>query len=540
MPSIIIDKKPSGEYIRIVESYRDQNGKPRTKTLYSLGRVDSFSPESLKRMGQRLYELGGGDLKDLLGDQVTEEGRYNYGFLLVYRKILCYYGLDRILDRITKKKKLSYSLTQVVLLLIIERLNDPCSKRSSFYHQEEYLSLPPVSLQHLYRSLDYLADHSDLIQQAIYQTGRDLFNQKLDVVFYDVTTFYFESEIEQEGALRQKGFSKDGKIGSTQVVFAMLIDRYKQPIGYKLYSGDLWEGHTYRQMVENLKKEYEIENIVLVADRGMLSTDNLQATLDQGYEFIMGERLKVLPKPTQARLVNLENYQHEWMSSSTGSQREPINVRYTVLEYNGRKVIATYSEKRAEKDRKEREEKLRKAELLLKNPSQLKKKAHHYYLKNTEGEKYVVDTEKIKRNEKYDGFLAIAYHAQGLTHTEVLDHYHHLYQIEHSFRTFKGYLETRPMFHWTNKRIQGHICLCYIAYSLLNQLQLRLARQGTPFSEQTIRTHLSKMQVSLVKQANQYFYLRSKVTEIVQKILQAVAEKNLPDLFYKDQIFKYL
>lgn len=536
MPSIIIDKKTSGDYIRIVESYRDESGKPCTKTLYSLGRVDSFSPESLKRIGRRLYELGGGDLKDLLGEQVIEEGRYNYGFVLIYRKILNYYGLNRILDRITKKKKLTYSLTEVVLLLLIERLNDPCSKRGSYFHQEEYLGLSNVSLQHLYRSLDYLADHSGLIQQTIFQTGRDLFNQRLDVVFYDVTTFYFESEVVEEGALRQKGFGKDGKIGNTQVVFAMLIDRYKQPIGYKLYSGDLWEGHTYEQMVDSLKKEYQIDNIVLVADRGMLNTNNLQVTQDNGYEFIMGERLKVLPKATQQQLLNLENFRYEWMSNTS----DPVKVRYTVLEYNGRKIIATYSEKRAEKDRKEREEKLLKAELMLKKPAQLKKKAHHYYLKNTEGEKYIVDTEKIKRSEKYDGFLAIAYNAKNLSHEEVLDQYHNLFQIEHSFRTFKGYLETRPMFHWTDKRIEGHICLCYMAYSLLNHLQLKLSKKGTTLTEQTIRTHLSKMQVSLIKQGDHSFYLRSKATEISQILLQVVAEKDLPDLFPKDQIIKYL
>lgn len=536
MPSILIDKKPSGEYIRIVESYRDEAGKPRTRTLYSLGRVDSFSPESLKRMGQRLYELGGGVLKDLLGEAVSEEGRYNYGFLLFYRKIFRHYGLHHIFDRITRKKKLSYSLTEAVLLLLIERLNEPCSKRSSFFHQEEYLGLAPLSLQHLYRSLDYLADHSGLIQQAIFQTGRDLFNQKLDVVFYDVTTFYFESEVEHQGALRQKGFSKDGKIGTTQVVFAMLIDRYKQPIGYKLYHGGLWEGHTYEQMVASLKKEYQIDNIVLVADRGMLNANNIEATLSKGYEFIMGERLKILPQQVQSSLLQLDQYRHEWMSTSS----EPIKVRYTVLNYKDRKIIATYSKKRAEKDRKEREEKLRKAELLLKKPADLKKKARHYYLKNTEGEKYVIDTEKIKRNEKYDGFLAIAYHAKELSNEEVLDHYHHLYQIEHSFRTFKGYLETRPMFHWTDKRIKGHICLCYIAYSLLNHLQLRLTQKGNPLSEQSIRDHLGKMQLSLVKQGEKYFYLRSKLTETHQKLLDTLAEKPLPDLFPNDQIIKYL
>jgi hypothetical protein len=260
MASIIIDKKKSGDYIRIVESYRE-NGKPKTRTLYTLGRVDGFSPGSLKKMGQRLYVLGGGDLKDLLGESVQEEGRYNYGFYLIYQKVFAHYGLDRLVDRIGKRAKLSYSLSQVVLFLLLERLNDPCSKLGSYHHQEEYLGLPQVQLQHIYRSLDYLADHSKLIQQAIFHTGRDLFNQQLDVVFYDVTTFYFESEVEKPESLRQKGFSKDGKIGSTQVVFAMLIDRNKQPIGYRLYSGDTWEGYTYEQMINSLKKEYMIEKV---------------------------------------------------------------------------------------------------------------------------------------------------------------------------------------------------------------------------------------------------------------------------------------
>jgi len=535
MASIIIDKKKSGDYIRIVESYRE-NGKPKTRTLYTLGRVDSFSPGSLKKMGQRLYVLGGGDLKDLVGESVQEEGRYNYGFYLIYQKVFAHYGLDRLFDRIGKRAKLSYSLSQVVLFLLLERLNDPCSKLGSYHHQEEYLGLPQVQLQHIYRSLDYLADHSKLIQQTIFHTGRDLFNQQLDVVFYDVTTFYFESEVEKPESLRQKGFSKDGKIGSTQVVFAMLIDRYKQPIGYRLYSGGTWEGHTYEHMINSLKKEYMIEKVILVADRGMLNTDNIQATEDNGYEFIMGERLKVLPKAIQRQLLDLQQYEHEWISTSS----DPIRVRFRVIEYKGRKIIGTFSARRAEKDRMEREEKIRKAELLLRNPSQLKKKARHYFLKNLEGEKYIIDQDKIKQNEKYDGFLAIAYNAKNLTTEQVLDQYHHLYQIEHSFRTFKGYLETRPMFHWTDKRIAGHICLCYMAYSLLINLKMRLAKQGIPLSEDTIRTTLVKMQVSLIKQADNYFYLRSKTTEQTHQLLKAVSAKPIPDLFPKQQIVNYL
>lgn len=211
-----------------------------------------------------------------------------------------------------------------------------------------------------------------------------------------------------------------------------------------------------------------------------------------------------------------------------------------LLEHEGRKLIATYSEKRAEKDRKEREEKLRKAEQLLKKPSQLKKKALHYFLKNEQGETYVLDAEKIKQSQRYDGFLCIAYRAKDLTHEQVLDHYHHLYQIEHSFRTFKSYLETRPMFHWTDERIAGHICLCYMAYALLNHLKLRPDKQRTPMSEQQMRKALDQMQVSLIRQQDQFYYLRSKQSENTAHLLKAVAEKGLPDLISKDQIIRYL
>lgn len=534
MPSIIIDKKQSGQYIRIVESFRDESGRPKTKTLYSLGRVDSFPAGSLKRMGERLFELGGGDLKQLVSEAAQEEGRFNYGYPLVYGKILAHYGLERLFDRITKKKKLSYSLSKAVLLMLCERLSDPASKRANYFNQQDYLGFPNLSLHHLYRALDHLAAHSELIQQHVFHTGRDLFNQSLDVVFYDVTTFYFDSEVEQEGSLRQKGFGKDGKVGKTQVVFAMLIDRYKQPIGYQLYHGKQWEGHTYEQAIDRLKKKYQVDKVVVVADRGMNTTDNRDFTTEAGYEFIMGERFKNLPQQVQTPLLDLDSYPHKW----TGSAQHPI--QYKTIQHQGRHIIGTYSQVRAKKDRIERENKLEKAKKLLEEPSQFNKKAAHYYLKKTGKEQYEFDLDKIKRSEKYDGFMAIAYHAKGLTQEQVLDQYHHLYQIEHTFRTFKSYLETRPMFHWTNRRIEGHICLCYLAYTLLNHLGNKLSEKGSPISETQIRKTLDGMQLSWIKQANRDFYLRAKPTENSQKILSAMQIKSMPDLFPKELISSYL
>ncbi|MCD4806344.1 MAG: hypothetical protein K8R13_01995 [Methanococcoides sp.] len=223
MAFLRVENKKSGKYLRIIESYRDNSGKTRQRILYSLGKVEDYTPEQLRRIGSKLYELGGGDLKQLLGITITEKARYNYGYYQIFSKAFKNFSLDLISKNIQQKHKLSFDFQNALLLMLIERLHDPCSKRSSYYNQSEYLGIAPVELQHLYRVLDKLSDYNQLIQKQIYQTGRNLFNQKLDVVFYDVTTLYFDSELEVEDSVRQKGFSKDGKIGKTQILFCMLI-----------------------------------------------------------------------------------------------------------------------------------------------------------------------------------------------------------------------------------------------------------------------------------------------------------------------------
>src|ERR1700739_2444712 len=231
MPTLKIDHKDGEKYGRIIESYRDEAGKTRMRTLLNLGKLTDKKIASLKRLGSKLYQAAGGNPDELTGRGIAVLERYNHCYVLVSRQVLCHYGLSKLFERIGKQAGLQFSLVNAVLLMLCKRLHDPVSKRRTFFNQEEYLGLQPAALQHLYRSLDRLADLKEQIQDRIYHNGRDLFNQKLDVVFYDVTTFYFESEQETEGALRQKGFSKDGKIGNTQVLLGLLIDKNKQPVG---------------------------------------------------------------------------------------------------------------------------------------------------------------------------------------------------------------------------------------------------------------------------------------------------------------------
>ncbi len=536
MAYLKIDRKQDGQYIRIVKSKRKE-GKAVKETIYSLGRVEDYTPEEmLRRFGERFYELGGGDPRELLRGAIEELGRFNYGYYQVYHKIFLHYGIDKLLKRFAQKHKLKFNLMHAVLLMLLERLNDPCSKRQNAFHCQEYFGIEPVELHHLYRSLDYLADYNELIQQQIFSTGRNLFNQTLDVVFYDVTTFYFESEIENENALRQKGFSKDGKIGKTQVLFALLIDKEKNPIGFEVFPGDTFEGHTLETAVKRLKEKYQIKDVVLVADRGMLSKANIEVVESHQYQFIVGDKIKMLPLEIKNYLLDLKNYTREW----TLPADENHTVRYASIAHEGRLIIATYSEKRAKKDRQEREEKIKRAEQLLKHPSQLNKKAHHYFLKNDGQTKYSINQERVHQSEKYDGLLAIATNARQLDAETILDHYTHLFQIEHSFRTFKSYMETRPMFHWTDKRILGHLTLCFIAYALLNYAQRKLDNHHVHVTENQLRSLLDKMQVSLVKSQDHYFYLRSNLPDEVRNILNKLGLKQLPNILPQKEIVHYL
>lgn len=534
MPFLRVEKKASGTYLRILESYRNEAGQSTHRILYSLGKAEDYTPEQLRAIGIKLFELGGGEVKALLQGELQEIGRYNYGYQQIYGKALQHYGLHDVFRRIEKKSKLQFNLYDSVLLMLLERLQEPCSKRNSFFNQQEYLNLPSVELHYLYRALDKLAANNLLIQQQIFTTGRDLFNQRLDIVFYDVTTFYFESEVVKEGELRQMGFGKDGKIGNTQILFCMMIDRDKNPIGYRIFKGNTYEGHTFEKALDDLKKQYQIDKIIVVADRGMLSKNNLQITAAKGYEFIIGERLKTLPKPIQNQLLDLSNYKHEWVYKD--SSDEEIMIKYSTLNHAGKIIIATYSANRAKKDKQDREDKIATAQKLLKNPALLKKKPARYFLQSNGKEAYTLDENKIKQSQTYDGFLAISTNNATLGITEVLEQYKQLYKIEHSFRTFKSHLETRPMFHWTDSRIEGHICLCYIAFALQNYVLQKANKAKQIFTEASLRKTLDKMQVSLLKHNTQQVYVRSAPATDEIYLQQTMGVKPLPPIIDQNKL----
>ena len=515
MAFLRIEKKKSGSYLRIVETFRE-GGSVKQKTLYTLGKVEDYSPDQLKRIAEKILELAGEKIEDIVNGDFKEIARLNYGYALVINNVWNRLSLGSWVKEVSSSSRVRFDWSCVLKLLIAERLNDPCSKHASFGHQNEYLGYGSevFDLQYFYRTLDLISDHQQSLKETLFKSQRNLFSERLDVVFYDVTTLYFDSQVEKENSLRQKGYSKDGKAHKTQVVLGLLVDKMRNPITYHIYQGNTYEGKTMLDALADLKNKFTVDQVIVVADSAMIDSDN-RSYIEQSESmtYILGDRIKNLPKKISNELISKQN--HKPFSEENNL------FTYHELEHNGRRIICTYSEKRAKKDRFEREKLVEKAQKLLENTSQLKqskKKGAGRFIKQDNQEKYTLDIEKIKEDEKWDGFKALATTTK-LAPMEVIEKYADLFEVEHAFRSLKSQLRVRPMFHWTNKRIEGHIALCFIAYVILNNLRL-----ATSLSEKELVRTIDKMQLSKIqdKKEKTHFYMRSPICSSQQKLIDTL------------------
>jgi len=533
MAFLRIEQKKSGRYIRIVESYK-KDGVPRHRTKYSLGKVEDYHPQQLERIAKKLLELAGCRLEDIIKDDLKEIRRTNYGYALVIKSLWKQLGLDVWMKKINYKRRIRFNWLSALELMLAERLNDPCSKRSSYFHQSDYsgFSESKIDLQHLYRTLDLLSEEQESLKKHLFTTQQSLFSSCLDVVFYDVTTLYFDSQREDENSLAQKGYNKDGKHHKIQIVLGLLIDKLRNPITYHVYRGNRYEGKTMIDALEDLQKKYKIDKVIVVADSAMIDKENREFIEKQGnIDYIIGERLKNLPSKVSQYLINPEKHQRIY-------DKEGSVFTYSKIEYQNRKIICTYSPKRAMKDRSEREKLIKKAKELLENSSklsQIKKRGAARYIRQESEGKHLLDIEKIKSDEKWDGYKAIST-TTDLSVNEVLEKYGDLFEVEHAFRTLKSQLEIRPIFHWTNKRIEGHIAMCFIGYTMLNYIRLKSGLQ----IEEIVRT-IDKMQISEIQesQTKETFFLRSSIDANQQKIIQTLKLVVPKDVTSHKAIYQY-
>ncbi|NLI93441.1 MAG: IS1634 family transposase [Peptococcaceae bacterium] len=543
-----ITKAGKYEYVQIVRSFKDQDNVTRHEVLANLGRKDQLEDNpSFQRVIKKLAELAGLDeYKRKNGDPLStasEADMRNWGHI-VYRKLWDNLCFNECMDKIQKQNpRIKLNLASSAYLMVVQHLLNPRSKLATFNNKEKYLGLSEMGLQHLYRSLDLLCRGKEEIESHIFYEGYDLLNMTIDVVFYDVTTFAFQSVVQDD--LRDFGYSKDNKYNEVQVVMGLLMDVNAQPIGYELYNGSTFDGNTMTAALENLKKRFGIRRVIIVADRGLNSKINLLHIKKAGYGYIMATRLKKMSKKIQEQVLSSEGYM-TINGPFTDSEGKPEVIQYKVLEYTNpvkdekqevhnlpEHLILTYSERRAAKDRKDRERAVEKAKILIQEPGKLNaalKRGYRKYVRKTSAEKaeatYSLNEAIIQSESRFDGYYGIQTSELEMDSSKILDAYHTLWKIEESFRIMKSHLEARPVFHWTEPRIKGHFVVCFLALLLERRLEKTLMKAGiTDYSPQQIREAINSMQFAEFVMDDRRYYLKTRTTSLGNKILKELKIK---------------
>lgn len=430
-------------------------------------------------------------------------------------------GADLILDRVFDNVGFNRIEDEVFRKLVKARLAYPASKAATVEYLKNHFD-DDVSLSKIYRYLDKLSDSQHQIVQDISVCHtRQILGGHIGVLFYDVTTLYFEADYEDD--LRKTGFSKEGRHKNPQIILGLLVSIDGYPLAYCIHEGNKYEGHTmlfiglaitrviikkYKDLkfklgkrieiyvtgspnllislshyteewadefeyvythcitlpvVNGFVRKYKLEDFIVVADSGLMNNDNIRELESNGYKYIIGAKIK-----NESRRIK------EWILGQPKVDRH-------MVEYdkgNGQRLLVGYTDDRARKDDYNRDKGVRRLEKAYKRGTLTKdninKRGYNKFLTMEGDVKISIDYTKLEEDAKWDGLKGY------LTNTtipseEVYAAYHNLWNVERAFRISKSKIEIRPMFHFTQRRIEAHVCICFVALKVYKELE-RLLR----------------------------------------------------------------
>lgn len=367
------------------------------------------------------------------------------GTQLLLNQVYDSIGFDRIPDEILRH-------------LVIARVSQPRSKLATVDYLKSYYD-EDIDLNRIYRYMDKLYNtQMELAQQVSVEHTRKIFGGKIGLMFYDVTTLYFETS--QTDALREPGFSKDGKTAESQIVLGLLVSEGGYPLSYSLFNGSQYEGFTMIPMIDDFKQRFTLgADFVVVADSGLMNKNNVALLQEAGYKYILGARIKNEGASVKQWILSLE---------------KKDKTSYEHKRQNGERLIVSYSEKRAKKEAYNRNRGIARLRKAYKSghitKQQVNKRGYNKFLEISKGIEVSISEEKIAEDCKWNGLKGYITNTD-LDAERVIAQYHGLWVVERAFRISKGTLEMRPIFHFTERRIEAHICICFIAYKVYKELE---------------------------------------------------------------------
>ena len=380
--------------------------------------------------------------------------------------------------------------------LVLCRLVYPGSKLKTIDYFKQHLNTD-VSVYSIYRFMDELnTELKPAIEQITFDYTRELLKNKIGVLFYDMTTLYFEAS--QEDDYRITGFSKDGKHQQPQIMIGLLVSSHGYPIGYQIFEGNTSETKTLIPVLETFQKKFDIDKPTIVADAALLSQKNIGALQENHYEYILGGRLKNETQAIKAKVIEL--------GIEEGKPRE-------LKSRNGR-LIVSYSQKRAHNDKKNREKGLKRLEKKVRTGKLTKDHINnrgYKYLKLSGEIDVTIDYEKYEADSVWDGLKGYVTNTR-LSRKEIIEQYSQLWHVEKAFRISKTDLRIRPIYHRLKNRIEAHICVCFAAYAVYKELERLLQKNRIALSPAKA--------IEAIKEIRQLRYVLPKSQQVKTKKLQ--------------------
>jgi len=371
-------------------------------------------------------------------------------------------GTELILDRVFNQVGFNQIEDEIFRKLVQSRLSYPSSKSATVEYLKNHFD-EDVNLSRIYRYLDKM-NHTQQckIQDISVVHTQRLLGGQIGVMFYDVTTLYFETDREDE--LRKTGFSKEGRHSNPQIILGLLVSANGYPLAYCIHEGNKYEGHTMLPVVKEFVNKYQLDDFVVVADSGLMTEHNLLEMEESGYQYIVGARIK-----SEAKSIK------QWILSQPKIDRQMVELD----KGRGRRLLIGYTDDRAKKDVYNRQKGVKRLEKLYKRGSLTKehinKRGYNKFLKIENNVAVSINYDKIDEDMQWDGLKGY------LTNTElpveqIYTAYHNLWNMERAFRIAKSKIEIRPIFHFTRKRIEAHICICFVALKVYKELE-RILKQ---------------------------------------------------------------
>ena len=450
-------------------------GRPARQTLATVAGVDEVRLADLREVARRV------------------EGPHE-----ILAPLFDYLRFDRVLDG---------RGTAMLRDLVIARVMAPGSKRSSAEQLDLHYGRTH-SLHSVYRLMDVLHKRLDVLKQIVLEATASLTGGSVQMMLFDVTTLYFESVDADE--LRAFGYSKDQKYHCTQVVLALATNEDGLPIGYELFPGNTAEVKTLLACMKSWQAQLPAGRVSFVADRALCSRANLAALEAAPWNYVVAMPLRrSLAATQQAQVLNTA------IAAPMELDGELVWVRE--FDWQGRRLVVSYSSRRAHKDQADRQVLLARLQAKLaakprvdkatgeiRQPANAKKlitnSGYLRYIENADqGGVFVLDEDKVMADAAWDGLHAIVTNDRTSSASQLLAQYRRLWVIEESFRTIKHGLAVRPIYHFKPERIQAHIALCYLAFALTRHAQQRIKLAQQAMSVERIRAALHGVQASILE-----------------------------------------